>query len=161
MTTVTRRYKFSASHRLHVSELSADGNRALYGKCNNPYGHGHDYILEVTAGGPVDPESGMVVSREDLDRLVRESVLRQFDGRNINVEVPDFVAGLVPTTENIALVIARELEQNWPLYLGDSLSSLVRIHIQETGRNAFELVIRAPYSVPAKSAQTGDIAVHA
>ena len=161
MTTVTRLYHFSASHRLHIPELTEQENYALYGKCNNPYGHGHDYTLEVTAAGPVDEQTGVLLFREDLDRLVRECVLSQFDGRNINLDVPDFAAGLVPTTENIALVISRELEKNWPVYLGDSLSTLYRIHIQETGRNGFELFVSKPHSSRTARPYAGDIIVHA
>lgn len=161
MITVTRRYHFSASHRLHIEELTDEENRELYGKCNNPYGHGHDYTLEVTASGTPDPETGVLVFREDLDRLVRECILSQFAGRNINLDLPDFAAGLVPTTENIALVIGRELEKNWPNYLGDSLSVLRRIHIQETPRNGFELFVSKPNSSPASRTLVRESIVHA
>jgi len=78
MTRVTRRYKFAASHRLHSSELSEPENHELYGKCNNPYGHGHDYVLEVSVAGPLDSISGQVVNILALDRLVNEQILRGF-----------------------------------------------------------------------------------
>ena len=77
---MTRSYRFSASHRLHIDQLSEDENTRLYGKCNNPFGHGHDYVLEVTAEGPVDGETGLVLRVAELDRLVRDRVLRLFRG---------------------------------------------------------------------------------
>lgn len=152
MTSITRRYRFSASHRLHSDALSAAENERLYSKCNNPFGHGHDYTLEVTASGPMGEADGMILSRRRLDRLVEETVLRLVSNRNLNADVPDF-AGLVPTTENLALVIARRLLQNWACYLcaahpsGDSMAGpsprLARVHIQETGRNGFEVLLPA------------------
>ena len=90
MTRVTRRYRFAASHRLHSNQFSQEENRELYGKCNNPYGHGHDYVLDVTAEGPLDAVSGRVVSIPALDRLVSETVLRDFDHRYFNADVRDF-----------------------------------------------------------------------
>lgn len=140
MTTLTRLYRFSASHRLHSPELSDDDNAQLYGKCNNPFGHGHDYVLEVSVVGTVDPRTGFVVSRDKLDRLVEEQVLRLFASRNLNLDVPQF-ASLVPTTENIVLVITDLLAQHWRAYLGDIAARLDRVHIQETGRNGFEILL--------------------
>ena len=78
MTRVTRRYKFAASHRLHSAHFSEDENRELYGKCTNPYGHGHDYALSVTVAGPLDAVSGQVVNIAVLDRLVEQHILRDF-----------------------------------------------------------------------------------
>ncbi len=104
MTSLTRCYHFSASHRLHSDLLTNKQNLEVYGKCNNPYGHGHNYTLEVTVSGAVDPETGRLVPVEDLDALVSEQVLRLFSGRNINLDVPHF-RFLVPSTENIVLVI--------------------------------------------------------
>src|SRR5271167_2377146 len=104
--TLTRRYPFAASHRLHSYELSLAENARLYGKCNNPYGHGHDYVLEVTVGGSIDPETGVLVPLKELDDLVETQVLKLFRNRNINMDVAPFKE-LVPTTENVVLVIAQ------------------------------------------------------
>jgi 6-pyruvoyltetrahydropterin/6-carboxytetrahydropterin synthase len=140
MTTLTRLYRFSASHRLHSPALSEAANDRLYGKCNNPFGHGHDYVLEVTVSGPVDPAAGRILPLDALDRLVEEKVLAAFASRNLNLDVPEFDK-LVPTSENIAFVIARRLEQHWNTYLGRALARLSRIHVQETDRNGFEVLL--------------------
>jgi 6-pyruvoyltetrahydropterin/6-carboxytetrahydropterin synthase len=129
---LTRRYRFSASHRLDTPALSADENRRLYGKCNNPYGHGHDYVLDVTVAGSPD-ESGEIVGREALDRLVGERILARFDHRNLNVEIAE-LRGVVPTTESLAVVIGKALGDGWPL-----AAKLDRVRISETERNIFEL----------------------
>jgi len=139
-TRITRLYRFSASHRLHTARLSEDENIRLYGKCNNPFGHGHNYVLEVTAEGPVDPESGLVLRVPELDNLVRGRVLRSFEDRNINLDVPQF-RQLVPTTENIAKVISDLLHEHWGIYVS-GVSRLVRVHVQETDRNGFEIWVR-------------------
>src|SRR5437588_10012974 len=99
MMSVTRRYLFSASHRLHLSDLSEAENEQLYGKCNNPFGHGHNYVLDVTADGPADPVTGQIVMRHELDRLVREQVLNVFEYKNLNLDLQQF-QNSVPTTEN-------------------------------------------------------------
>src|SRR5271168_2304166 len=104
---LTRRYRFSASHRLDTPTLSPDENRKLYGKCNNPYGHGHDYVLDVTVAGSPG-ESGQIVSREALDALVQDRILARFDHRNLNVDIPE-LAGIVPTTESLAVAIEHAL----------------------------------------------------
>src|ERR1700724_634658 len=103
MTRVTRRYKFAASHRLHSGQFSDEENRKLYGKCNNPYGHGHDYVLDVTVAGSPD-ESGQIVGREALDAHVSERILARFDHRNLNTDIAE-LTGVVPTTESLAVVI--------------------------------------------------------
>lgn len=138
MIRVTRRYRFSASHRLHAAAFSDAENRALYGKCNNPYGHGHDYVLEVSVRGPVDRVSGRAVDLDALDRLVRGHVLEPFDHRDLNTEVPAF-AGVVPTTENLAVEIRSRLARKWSGAFPDAWPKLERIRIQETKRNTFEL----------------------
>ena len=140
MTSLTRIYRFSASHRLHSSHLSDAENVQIFGKCNNPHGHGHDYVLAVTVSGPVDPRTGLLVSVRDLDALVGENVVNLFAYRNINMDVPEF-ADLVPTTENIALVIAGTLQQHWDSYFTSGSARLSRIHIQETDRNGFEVLV--------------------
>jgi 6-pyruvoyltetrahydropterin/6-carboxytetrahydropterin synthase len=136
-TTLTRVYRFSASHRLHISQLTEDENTRLYGKCNNPFGHGHNYVLEVTAEGPVDRETGLAIHVAELDRLVEERVLRLFRDRNINLDVAEF-QDLVPTTENIAGVITELLRDNWGEYISGP-GRLRRVHVQETDRNGFEV----------------------
>src|ERR1700693_5942538 len=100
---LTRRYLFSASHRLHSDAMSDEENASTYGKCNNPYGHGHNYQLEVTVSGPVDERTGMVCNLVDLDGFVQQEILQRFDIQNLNT-LPEF-AETVPTTENLCLVI--------------------------------------------------------
>jgi 6-pyruvoyltetrahydropterin/6-carboxytetrahydropterin synthase len=140
MLSLTRVYRFSASHRLHSPLLSESENAAVFGKCNNPYGHGHDYVLSVTVAGNVNERTGLLISRRDLDQLVQEKVLHLFSHRNINEEVPQF-ADLVPTTENVTLVIADLLQQHWAAFIGEA--RLMRVHVQETERNGFEVLIPA------------------
>jgi 6-pyruvoyltetrahydropterin/6-carboxytetrahydropterin synthase len=129
---LTRRYRFSASHRLDTPALSVEQNRKLYGKCNNPYGHGHDYVLDVTVAGSPD-ETGQIVGREALDTLVEERVLARFDHRNLNVDIEE-LRGVVPTTESLAVAIEKTLSSGWPLP-----AKLDRVRISETERNIFEL----------------------
>ena len=138
MTQVTRRYRFSASHRLHSPSLNADENALLYGKCNNPFGHGHDYILEVTVSGPIDPQTGLILPVSKLDTIVQEKIISVLSSRNLNLDVPQF-STLVPTTENILEVIGGLLQEDWREQWGDSLY-LQRIHLQETARNGFEVL---------------------
>ncbi len=138
MICLTRRYHFAASHRLHSPQLSEDANRELYGKCNNPFGHGHDYTLEVSVRGPIDRRTGRVVSLSALDRLVDEHVLRAFDHGNLNVEVPAFGA-LVPTSENLTIEIRDRLGANWKRAFPEGGAILERVRLHETRRNTFEL----------------------
>jgi|SRR5215469_5443109 len=132
--TLTRRYRFAASHRLHADALSEEENRILYGKCNNPYGHGHDYVLEVTVEGVPD-SSGQIADRASLDEMVRGQVLSRLDHMNLNQDVREFRT-LVPTTENLASLIEKMLLEHWNLP-----ARLARLRISETERNAFELEI--------------------
>jgi len=125
-----RRYSLSASHRLHTTALSPDENRAVYGKCNNPHGHGHNYVLEVLTGGPVDPETGMVVNLAALDEAVQRRVLDRFDHANLNAD-PIF-ANRVPTTENLCEV-AFELLQG-----AVAPADVVQVRVEETENNFFE-----------------------
>jgi 6-pyruvoyltetrahydropterin/6-carboxytetrahydropterin synthase len=135
--TLTRRYRFSASHRLHSAQLSKQENERVYGKCNNPFGHGHDYVLDVSVTGSIESSTGRIVDLDTLDRLVRERVLGPFEHRNLSVEVPEFKA-LVPTTENLAVEIDRRLRQAWPADFNGTSPRLEKIRIQETPRNIFE-----------------------
>jgi 6-pyruvoyltetrahydropterin/6-carboxytetrahydropterin synthase len=134
---VTRFYRFAASHRLHAPELSAAENRELYGKCNNPYGHGHNYVMEVSARGPLD-SSGRALDPDRLDELVERQVLGPFGHRNLNLDVSSF-ARQVPTTENLAFEICRRLKENWSTAFPGEWPRLDRVRIAETGRNIFEV----------------------
>ena len=138
MTLLTRRYSFSASHRLHSPFLTEAENAELYGKCNNPYGHGHDYIMELTVGGEPDGRTGLIVPLERLDRFVNDKILRLFAHRNINLDVPQF-SRLVPTTENVAVVVGSLVEEYWSAFFDDLAAYPFRLHVQETDRNGFEL----------------------
>ena len=126
---LSRRFHFSASHRLHVDTLSDVANRETFGKCNNPFGHGHNYTVEVTFSGPVDPVTGMVANLADLDRFAEEHLLAPFDHTNLNTL--DLFATLVPTTENLSFVVHR-IFQAFPH------AHLERVHIEETGNNSFD-----------------------
>lgn len=139
MIRLTRRYRFAASHRLHSGRFSEEKNNTLYGKCNNPYGHGHDYVLEVTVAGQSDPASGQVVNRSILDRLVQEEVLQNFDHRNFNADVGEFASDLVPTSENILRVIEDRLNARWSSVFPGQWPRLDGLRLQETKRNRFEL----------------------
>ena len=138
MIRVTRRYEFSASHRLHAAALSEDENRRLYGKCNNPFGHGHNYVLDVSVWGPVDPLSGRAVDPAALDRLVREKVLRALDHKNLNEEIGAFER-VVPTSENLGLLIHERLKQGWLGVFPGPWPQLEKVRIAETARNIFEV----------------------
>jgi 6-pyruvoyltetrahydropterin/6-carboxytetrahydropterin synthase len=138
MTRVTRRYRFAASHRLHSDQFSAGENRELYGKCNNPYGHGHDYLLEVSVSGPLHRESGQVINVQALDRLVAQHVVEDFDHKYLNADVREFQE-LVPTSENILRVIEDRLRAHWPAAFPGEWPHLEVIRLRETRRNSFEL----------------------
>ena len=138
MMHVTRRYHFSASHRLHTPRLSDEANRELYGKCNHPYGHGHNYELEITVGGPVEAATGRAVDLALLDRLIKSEVLDAFDHRNLNAEIARF-GELVPTSENLALELERRLRERWHTAFSGAWPRLEKIRIAETARNIFEV----------------------
>jgi 6-pyruvoyltetrahydropterin/6-carboxytetrahydropterin synthase len=135
---VTRRYAFAASHRLHSPHLNEEDNRRIYGKCNNPYGHGHNYSIEISARGPADSATGVAVSLGALDDLVRREVLTEFDHRNLNADTAAF-RDTVPTTENLAVEIGRRLKRNWGTAFPGEWPTLEKIRIVETERNIFEL----------------------
>lgn len=127
---LTRRYWFSASHRLHSQAMSEDENQRTYGKCNNPHGHGHNYALEVTVGGPVDAGTGMVCDLVELDRFVDGEVLERLDHTNLNL-VASF-RGVVPTTENLCVHIYETLEK------GFRAAQVEKVRLEETMLNSFE-----------------------
>jgi 6-pyruvoyltetrahydropterin/6-carboxytetrahydropterin synthase len=109
MIYLTRRAEFSASHYYHSPAFSPEENRRLFGKCNNPHGHGHNYVLEVTVRGPIDARSGMVVDLKQLKEVLHQEVIEVLDHRFLNEEVPVF-HDLIPTTENLAVEIWKMLE---------------------------------------------------
>jgi 6-pyruvoyltetrahydropterin/6-carboxytetrahydropterin synthase len=125
-----RRYRFAASHRLHNADLSDAENVRLYGKCNNPHGHGHNYVLEAIWSGDVDPETGMIANLADIDAFVDREVLQAFDQGSLNEDVPEF-AVIVPTTENVCAEIFRRLK-SFPN------AKLERVRVEETSNNSFE-----------------------
>ena len=127
---LTRRYVFPASHRLHSGALSEEQNRLTYGKCNNPYGHGHNYTLEVTVSGQVDPRTGMVCNLSELDDSVHSGVLDRFDHQNLNLRTE--FDDLVPTTENLCDVIFKILNQSF------KAAHLEKVRLEETMMNSFE-----------------------
>ncbi|HEV8043220.1 MAG TPA: 6-carboxytetrahydropterin synthase [Bryobacteraceae bacterium] len=138
MTRVTRRYRFAASHRLHSERFSGSENRELYGKCNNPHGHGHDYVLEVRVAGPLDGVSGQVVNVSTLDSLVASRVIHDFDHKYMNADVGEFQKR-VPTSENILGVIEERLAAHWHSAFPGQWPRLEAIRLRETARNLFEL----------------------
>ena len=154
---LTRRYRFSASHRLHAPSLDARLNRELYGKCNNPHGHGHDYTLEVVVAGQPMGATGRLIALGRLDGLVESSILKTLDRRDLNSEVQEF-ATLVPTTENLAAVVAARLAAAWPGAFAGSGARLEKVRIHETKKNIFEVQIEPPRPVsdtpPRRPAQS-------
>mgnify|MGYP000858801208 FL=1 len=135
---LTRRYRFSASHRLHSHALSDEENRRIYGKCNYPFGHGHDYVLEVSVTGPLDAATGRIVDLDTLDGLVAREIVTPLDHRNLSLEVGAF-RETVPTTENLVAEIRRRLDAAWSGAFGVAGPSLERIRVEETKRNYIEL----------------------
>ena len=127
---LTRRYLFSASHRLHSADMSPEENLETYGKCNNPHGHGHNYALEVTVSGQVDQSTGMVCNLVDLDTCVEREVLSRYNLENLN-QIQEF-AVTVPTTENLCIQIFEILQRRFPH------AHLEKVRLEETMMNAFE-----------------------
>jgi 6-pyruvoyltetrahydropterin/6-carboxytetrahydropterin synthase len=160
MISLTRRYHFPASHRLHSPRLSEAENARLYGKCNNPFGHGHDYTLELTITGELDGNSGLLLPLARLDGFVQEKILRLFAYRNINVDVPQF-ANVVPTTENVVRIIGELVRRHWAGSFGDLPIHVSRIQIQETERNGFELPLPAPEIENSSAERNESVMVHA
>ena len=127
---LTRRYLFSASHRLDSAEMSAEENLSTYGKCNNPHGHGHNYALEVTVSGQVDQSTGMICNLVDLDSCVEREVLLRYNLENLNT-LKEF-AVTVPTTENLCIQIFEILRRAFPH------AHLEKVRLEETMMNSFE-----------------------
>jgi 6-pyruvoyltetrahydropterin/6-carboxytetrahydropterin synthase len=125
-----RRYKFSASHRLHNEQMGAEENERVYGKCNNPYGHGHNYVLEIRVSGKVDAATGMIANLTDLDEFVQREVIDAFDQKSMNEDILQF-HGKVPTTEMVCMEIFGRLKHF-------TKAKLERVRVEETSNNAFE-----------------------
>lgn len=125
-----RRYRFAASHRLHTAQFSEEENYRVFGKCNNPYGHGHNYTLEVLLSGKIDPATGMLANLADLDSFVAHEIIEPFDQTSLNEDVPAFREA-VPTTENLCIEIFRRLKA-FPH------ARLERVRVEETSNNSFE-----------------------
>jgi 6-pyruvoyltetrahydropterin/6-carboxytetrahydropterin synthase len=126
---LSRRYHFSASHRLHTEAYDAAENHAVFGKCNNPYGHGHNYIVQVTLSGQVDSVTGMVCDLGELDAFARTKLLARFDHTNLNTL--DCFRNKVSTTENLSIEIYR-------IFQGFTAAHLERVHVEETSNNSFD-----------------------
>ena len=129
MVLLTRKIEFSASHLYHNPNLSTEENRRIFGKCNNPHGHGHNYTVQVTLSGQVDPATGMVCNLAELDAFAQTNLLARFDHTNLNTL--DCFANKVSTTENLSMEIYR-IFQNFPA------AHLERVHIEETSNNSFD-----------------------
>jgi 6-pyruvoyltetrahydropterin/6-carboxytetrahydropterin synthase len=127
---LSRRYLFSASHRLHSDAMSAAENQATYGKCNNPFGHGHNYIIEITVNGQVDEKTGMVCNLTDLDGFMEREVLARYEHENLNM-LPEFTQE-VPTTENLCIQIYEIVQRGFPH------AHLERVRLEETMMNSFD-----------------------
>jgi len=138
-----RRYHFSASHRLHTAHLSEEENYRVFGKCNNPFGHGHNYVLEVSVSGRVDPATGMIANLANLDGFVEKAVLQVFDHKSLNEDVTGFQEK-VPTTENLCIDIYERLKC-FPY------AKLERVRIEETRNNSFEYAGEEFARVPVAS----------
>lgn len=126
---LSRRYHFSASHRLHTEAYDAAKNAAVFGKCNNPHGHGHNYTVQVTFSGSVDPATGMVCNLADLDAFAQKNLISRFDHTNLNTL--DCFANKVSTTENLNIEIYR-------IFQSFTAAHLERVHIEETSNNSFD-----------------------
>jgi 6-pyruvoyltetrahydropterin/6-carboxytetrahydropterin synthase len=137
---LTRNYRFVASHRLHLDHLSPEDNQKLFGKCNNPYGHGHNYVVSITVRGPIEERTGLSVSVPDLDALVKREVIDRYDHRYLNFDVAEF-ATVPSTTENMAFAIRDHLQAGWTAALGPNAPQLVDVKVQETKRNSVALTL--------------------
>ena len=126
---LSRRYHFAASHRLNVDSLSSAQNLDTFGKCNNPFGHGHNYTVQVTLSGPVDAATGMVTNLADLDAFAQHNMLDLFDHTNLNTL--DIFRDRVSTTENLCIEV-------WRIFSQYPNATLRRVHIEETNNNSFD-----------------------
>jgi len=133
---LSRRYHLSASHRLHSEAYTAAQNQSTYGKCNNPHGHGHNYVIEITVGGPVDETTGMVCDLGELDAFAQTNLLDRFDEMNLNTLDP--FRDVVSTTENFTIEVHR-------IFASFSGAKLTRVRVEETSNNSFEYAGRMQF----------------
>ena len=126
-----RRARFNAAHRLHNAHRSDEWNRATFGICNNPNWHGHNYVLEVTVAGEPNPETGFVIDLKELKQIIEKQIIEPCDHKNLNIDV-DFLEGIMPSTENLAIVFWERLANALPA------GRLHRIRLQETENNVVE-----------------------
>ena len=130
---ITRKFHFSASHRVFNPTLSDEENKKIYGKCSNPNGHGHNYEMLITVSGETDPNTGFVMDLTELKRLVEAEIIEKVDHRNLNVDV-DFMQGVMPTTENVAQKFWELIESK----INNSHRKLYSLRLQETVNNSVE-----------------------
>ncbi len=128
MVFVTRKATFSAAHRLYNPTFSDEKNEAVFDKCNNLLGHGHNYVLEVTVKGVPDPETGYVIDLKELKRIIDERIVDLVDHKHLNHDV-DFLYGVIPTVENLCIAFWQQLEHNLPS------GELHRIRVYESDAN--------------------------
>jgi 6-pyruvoyltetrahydropterin/6-carboxytetrahydropterin synthase len=129
-TTVTVKVYFEAAHRLHNPDKGDKWNRRVYGKCNNPHGHGHNYVLEVAVDGEPNPKTGYLMDMKDLKDIIRRVIIDDVDHRHLNIEVP-WLAGINPTSENLARIFFDRIEPELPEEI-----RLASVTIHETERNS-------------------------
>ncbi|XP_054854003.1 6-pyruvoyl tetrahydrobiopterin synthase isoform X2 [Eublepharis macularius] len=141
LARVSRSLCFSASHRLHSKSLSDEENQKLFGKCNNPNGHGHNYKVEVTVQGKIDPATGMVINLTDLKDYMQEAIMEPLDHKNLDKDVPYF-ANVVSTTENVAVFIWENLQKHLPK------GALYKVKVYETDKNT--VVYKGEEALPNK-----------
>ena len=133
MVYITRKFHFSASHRMFKPELSDEENFKLYGKCSNPSGHGHNYILEVTVAGKPEQGIGYVMDLKKLKAIVDDALIEKVDHKNLNVDV-DFLVNIIPTTENIVMKFWDQLESK----INNNNRKLYSLKLFETENNVVE-----------------------
>ncbi len=132
ITSVSKRMTFSAGHRIFNPEYSDDKNRQIFGDCSNPSGHGHNYILEVTLTGPVDPETGMIINLKEMKAILQNEIVNKVDHKNLNLDVP-FMKDIIPTTENLAAAIWNILDDKF------GAEMLTRLVLWESENNKVEI----------------------
>jgi 6-pyruvoyltetrahydropterin/6-carboxytetrahydropterin synthase len=133
ITYITRRFHFSASHRVYNPALSNEENFRLYGKCSNPGGHGHNYVMDITVAGEVDSKTGFVMDLTELKKIVEDAIITKVDHKNLNVDV-DFMSGVLPSTENIAVKFWEQIEEK----INGPKRNLSSVKIKETVNNSVE-----------------------
>lgn len=133
MIFINRKFHFSASHRVFNPSLSDEENYKIYGKCSNPNGHGHNYIMDITVAGEIDPAIGFVMDLTELKHLVEKEIIVKVDHKNLNIDV-DFMKGVLPSAENIAVKFWEQVESK----ISNSKRKLFSIKIQETVNNSVE-----------------------